>query len=257
MIISSVSVYAQNPTIPDAADSVGPREVIYDHWSLLDMKETITDLGGGTWEYSYELTNTDADSIWMFMVWTTFETANPTPFGKSNWSANSIHIDSAYPEYDARNLDPNIIRVSYTWGPDWPCSTNPIEVGENASGFSFTANVYDPSPKYYGYELQCNRAPDTGIVSAVGLTGESGTGIEGHVTDCQTGDPIESALIIAIQRPTRFRTSTDVDGYYNISDLEPGDYWLICFIRGYKLYIGKVEVKDGETTKHDFCMIPK
>lgn len=78
--------------------------------------------------------------------------------------------------------------------------------------------------------------------------------INGTVTDCQTGEPIQRALVIALQKPdTKVRVFTKRDGYYEISDLEPGECWLICIKRGYKLHIAKVEVP----TTHDFCMESK
>jgi hypothetical protein len=80
--------------------------------------------------------------------------------------------------------------------------------------------------------------------------------IEGHVTD-DMGNPLESVLVIAIQSPTKAKTMTNADGYYQISDLGVGNWWLISLKRGYKLHIARVEVKAGETTIHDFSMVPK
>ncbi|HIE27952.1 TPA: hypothetical protein EYP66_11760 [Candidatus Poribacteria bacterium] len=79
--------------------------------------------------------------------------------------------------------------------------------------------------------------------------------INGYVTDCQTGEPIKWALVIALQKPdsSKVRVFTKRDGYYEISDLEPGECWLICIKRGYKLHIAKVEVPN----RHDFCVEPK
>ncbi|MBC8229281.1 carboxypeptidase regulatory-like domain-containing protein [bacterium] len=78
--------------------------------------------------------------------------------------------------------------------------------------------------------------------------------IKGIVTDCQTGEPIKWALVVVIQKPAKVRTFTDEDGFYDIFDLEPGEWWLIGIKKGYKLHIAKVEVKPGETIGHDFCM---
>ena len=178
-----ITVYAKDPIKREGAKLTEPNEVIYDHWSVLDVQETITDLGGGQWKYSYQFTNTESDPIWIFFVWTTFLAGNPIPFNKNDWGATSDPIDDVYPVYDARNLDPAIIFISGTWGPDWApdgCSSNSIMVGETATGFSFVADVYDPSPKYYGYEFQCSYAVNSGIISAVGLTGE--------VIDCEEDD---------------------------------------------------------------------
>jgi len=78
--------------------------------------------------------------------------------------------------------------------------------------------------------------------------------ISGYVTDCQTGDPIESVVIIAIQRPTRIRTDTNMDGYYEISDLAPGVWWLIGFKGGYRFHVAKLVVEAGKSIQHDFCL---
>jgi len=105
--------------------------------------------------------------------------------------------------------------------------------------------------------------PNLGIVDYDPWTNEThdrifGTGsIKGHVTYCQTGDPIKWALVIALQKPTKISKFTDRDGDYEISDLEPGRWWLIGIKKGYKPHIAKVEVKPGEPTTHDFCLEPK
>jgi hypothetical protein len=258
IIISGVSVYAADPIRGDAADSVGPRNVVYDHWSLLNVKETITDLGGGTWKYSYEFTNTDVDGIWHFGVWSHFGTSFPTIFvEKGDWYASGLSIEEVIPPYDARNLDPDIVWVTSTWGPNWPYSTNPIVVGEHVSGFSFTANVYDPSPKYYFYELQGSYAGESGIISAVGLTGEPGS-INGYVKDIETGTPLR-ALVIAINAETKDKSIaiTNANGYYEISDLAPGIYWVLAIKRGYKVGIKRAEVVAGEETTVNFELSPK
>jgi hypothetical protein len=160
---------------PGVSESSGSNTVFYDHWSVLTVIETITDLGGGKWRYSYEFTNTETKPIWHFGVWTNFDAGYATqttfdqmaPFG--TWRADGHHITEVRAEYDARNLNPNIIWVSHTWDNPWPSSPNPIPVGAHVSGFSFTANVLDTSPKYYYYETWGSYLPD-GRVTAVGLT---------------------------------------------------------------------------------------
>jgi hypothetical protein len=135
--------------------------------------ETITDLGDGTWQYSYEFTNAEDSPIWMFGVWTTFDAGTATTFDQTpSWYAYSDDINEVIPEYDARNLDPDITWVSYTWAPDWPNSPDSIPVGASVSEFSYVAVVYDPSPKYYFYETYGNYAGTAGYITAVGLTGE-------------------------------------------------------------------------------------
>jgi len=81
--------------------------------------------------------------------------------------------------------------------------------------------------------------------------------IEGYVTDCQTGAPIEGVLVIATQKPTKVSDFTDENGYYKLVDLEPGVWLLIGIKKGYKPHIARVKVEAGKTTRHDFCMEPK
>jgi hypothetical protein len=80
--------------------------------------------------------------------------------------------------------------------------------------------------------------------------------IDGHVTDCQSGRGIRNAFVIAIQS-TIENTRTDADGLYELSDLNPGTWWLISIKQGYRIHIARVEVKAGYTTTHDFCLEPQ
>ena len=48
-----------------------------------------------------------------------------------------------------------------------------------------------------------------------------------------------------------------MDGCYELTDLQPGDWLVIAIKKGYKAGIKKVEVKPGETTPCDFVLEPK
>ena len=88
---------------------------------------------------------------------------------------------------------------------------------------------------------------------------EPGVGtINGHVTNL-TGNPIEFAIVIAINIETKEKTwdVTDADGYYEIQELPPGMYLLIVIKKDYKPGIAKVEVEAGVTTTKDFKLRPK
>jgi hypothetical protein len=91
------------------------------------------------------------------------------------------------------------------------------------------------------------------VVTAVSITGS----INGTIIDL-TGTPLR-ALVIAINSETKEKdkTVTDVDGYYEILNLEPGIYWVLCIKKGYKLGIKKAEVVAGQPTTVDFQLIPK
>jgi hypothetical protein len=91
------------------------------------------------------------------------------------------------PEYNAHNLDPNIIWVSHTWDNPFPYSPHPIPRGTYVSGFSFIAHVLDTSPKYYYYEIWGSYLP-SGRVTAVGLTGVSPTISQKMVRSVQFGE---------------------------------------------------------------------
>lgn len=175
LFVASIPTYAyiDNP-FDNPGDSENSGTIFYDHWSVLAVVETITDIGGGTWKYSYEFTNTETDYIWLFWVYTTFYTSAPTTFvEKPNWVIDIYDIEYVHPIFDARNLDSGITQLIGAYPADWTwqgTTADPIYIDMTVSGFSFQANVYDPRPKYYGYELHGNYGAVTGNVSAVGLT---------------------------------------------------------------------------------------
>ena len=79
-----------------------------------------------------------------------------------------------------------------------------------------------------------------------GTTGK----ISGYVTDGETGEPIVGANIII--EGTYLGASADLDGYYNINNIPPGEYRVIFSAVGYqKIIVEKVLVKIDLTTKID------
>jgi hypothetical protein len=140
--------------------------------------ENITDVGGGNYRYEYSFVNVDTLPIILLGVYSTYETICESPFiCHPAWRWPIFWpIDLIGPPYDARNLNPDII--GFTWTDngemhvshtEWPYETA-IHVDEYVSGFSFVASVYDPSPKYYFYELFPYPTGPGGKVAAVGLT---------------------------------------------------------------------------------------
>ncbi|MFH1392479.1 MAG: right-handed parallel beta-helix repeat-containing protein [bacterium] len=75
--------------------------------------------------------------------------------------------------------------------------------------------------------------------------------IIGIVTDT-AGNPIKSAIVIAILGETKQKAFTDSDGWYEILDLEPGIYWVLCIKKDYKAGIKKAEVIAGQKTEVNF-----
>ena len=121
-------------------------------------------------------------NIWHFGIYLTFAITDGLFSVKSgisfvekpNWNTGSLKVLGVASQYDARNIDPNIIRLRNTFRKDWTSpgiTSYPINPGDSVSGFSFDANVLDTSPKLYYYdELQGNWAQNTGKVSTYGWT---------------------------------------------------------------------------------------
>jgi hypothetical protein len=164
-----------------ALPGIARANVSWDYDSPLNVQENITDLGGGSWRYSYSFVNVDSSPIFVFGVYTTFAlntddgmlitggTTFPNWILPPLWFVNS----NTSPEYVGTNLDPAILGMAYTAGSQYN-TTNTTPIGANATGFSFTADVYDPSSKHYFYETIASgnaSGNGNGTVAAVGLTG--------------------------------------------------------------------------------------
>ena len=98
--------------------------------------------------------------------------------------------------------------------------------------------------------------PDMGAYEYQGVS----TGyIDGLVTDVDTAEPIERALVLAIQLPSKdkfFAPFTDEDGYYDIPDLAPGLYLVIAIKKGYNPGVKIAQVVAGEGTWVEFWLTP-
>ena len=144
--------------------------------SPLTVYETITDIGGGDYRYEYSFENVDDALIHSFGVYTEFVTDGENTFtGHPTWIAPiSALVTDFYPEYDARNLNPDILYMNAS-GYEW-YGINPsyaIAVDEEAYGFSYISSVFDSTPKYYQYETIASgnaHTNGTGKVAAVGTT---------------------------------------------------------------------------------------
>ncbi len=149
--------------------------VRYLYESPLTVIETITAIGSRAYEYEYSFTNVDTSPIWHFAVYTTFL---PTPGTPSNfteypdWNNFMSDMIVVHPEADARNLDPDISYKVATAPQSWRDFDSGIEPEQTVSGFSFRANHYDPSPKYYSYETLASgySHENGGMKAAVGQT---------------------------------------------------------------------------------------
>ncbi len=83
-------------------------------------------------------------------------------------------------------------------------------------------------------------------ISLAGTTGK----LAGKITDSQTGEPVVGANIII--QGTYMGAAADVDGYYYINNIPPGDYTVVVSSVGYeKVVINKVPIKIDLTYRLD------
>ena len=176
-----------------------------------------------------------------------------------------LYFNSALVDGDEIYLSDGSITVTYSdiaggWEGDGNIDENPLFVGfrdyhlqpgspcidagtpDGAPPDDIEGNPRDEFPDMGAYEYQGN-----------------GTGtINGHVVN-PAGNPIAGAIVIAININTKEKTptKTNADGYYEIPDLEPGPYLVICIKKGYNPGIAKVVVEAGKTTTRDFELVPK
>jgi hypothetical protein len=172
VLVLTTPALAENP--PSIGGSGGDPAVQWLYPSPLCVEETITDAGGGRWEYSYSFVNVDAAHIWHFGVWSNLPTVVTTAVWDTHplWDHFPLHIEDVHEAYDGRNLDPGILWMATTWGPDWPNTTDPIVPNEAVAGFAYQAPAFDDSPKWYYYEtVEGGWAPENGgYLAAVGMT---------------------------------------------------------------------------------------
>ncbi len=85
--------------------------------------------------------------------------------------------------------------------------------------------------------------------------------IDGKIKDALTEEPIDEAIVIAIDIKTKEMagiTFTDDDGYYKIiPDLEPGIYLVLAIKKGYQPGVKVAKVEVCGTTPVDFMLSPK
>jgi hypothetical protein len=84
------------------------------------------------------------------------------------------------------------------------------------------------------------------------LPAKSGTGVlEGHVTACDTGQPLENVNLVI----STYSLITDSNGFYHVRLAKGDNHTLRAFYLGYPTYDQSgITVNQGQTTHLDFCM---
>jgi len=81
---------------------------------------------------------------------------------------------------------------------------------------------------------------------------QTGT-IRGNLFDKGTGEPIIFANVIL--ENTNYGTTTDIDGFFNISNVDPGSYKIFASYIGYETYQMDIEVRPGGIEYKKISMI--
>ncbi len=84
------------------------------------------------------------------------------------------------------------------------------------------------------------------FASLSSLYAQSGGIIRGNVYDQESGEPIIYGTIRL--EGANIGTNTDLDGFFSLSNVEPGDYTLVASYVGYDSTTIKISVKDGGIT---------
>lgn len=152
--------------------------IVWEYDSPLTIVETITEIESGTYLYEYSFENTDTSTIWDFVLYTTF---NVQPV--DTWDGYDVWVNPQFTTvqqlssaYDPHILDDEIIGGIWTgyeyWTPVFG-EEEGIQPNDEAAGFSYVANIFNATPKYYCYTTIETNGPGPylqGNVSAVGQT---------------------------------------------------------------------------------------
>ncbi len=89
------------------------------------------------------------------------------------------------------------------------------------------------------------------IVSVSAIHAQTGD-VRGNLFDKDTGEPIISGNVRILG--TTIGTITNIDGFFTISDVEPGSYKLVATYIGYDSLVADVKVEDGAITYKSLYM---
>ena len=177
-----------------------------------------------------------------------------------------LYFNRALVSGDEIYLSGGSITVTYSdiaggWEGESNIDENPLFVGFRdyhlqAGSLCIDAGTPDGAPPD---DIEGNPRDEYPDMGAYEFQGDILGAINGTVTDKDTGEPIVKAIVIAVNIETKekSKTVTNGNGNYEIADLQPGIYLVICIKKGYNPGIGKVVVEAGKTTTRDFELVPK
>jgi hypothetical protein len=134
----------------------------------LSVVQTITSLGGGQWQYAFDVATSDPSPVWEFSVYTSFATTNGTAVTFPHVAANGIGVGTTV--YDPSAINPSLTTITDMWYTPFG-GPNGLPNGGTAK-LTFDASVYDPSAKLFAYET---------VASGYALSGTGPLGSLGEV----------------------------------------------------------------------------
>lgn len=78
--------------------------------------------------------------------------------------------------------------------------------------------------------------------------------VRGFVYNNQNGDRLSGAQILLVEEA--HITLSEADGYYAITKLKPGTYFLIAFKPGFDTLVTQIDINEGANTKRDLFLTP-
>ncbi len=91
------------------------------------------------------------------------------------------------------------------------------------------------------------------LIAGVAASAQSSSSLQGTVTDAENGQPIIFGTVALYKNGVLLTgTETDLDGYYSVTELDPGTYDVVFSYTGYQeLRIAEVQVQAGKSNKLD------
>jgi len=100
----------------------------------------------------------------------------------------------------------------------------------------------------------CHRAYTNPLWLSADASDDTACFLSGRVTDRHTGNPVKGARVKVVNKSCKYRVKTDSEGYYEIDNVEFGNYKLKVSKRGYRLY-KKNSIEIGGDANFDVKLI--
>ncbi|MEX2573239.1 MAG: TonB-dependent receptor [Balneolaceae bacterium] len=78
--------------------------------------------------------------------------------------------------------------------------------------------------------------------------------VNGYISDSQSGETLISANIALLDISRG--TSSNTSGYFNLTEIEPGDYTLVATYIGYRMFEQEITLEAGQTLRLDIELLP-